>query len=94
MKIYVGNLAEQTTEKEIRETFASFGQVSRVAIMTDKESGLPCGFGLVEMKQAGEGELAIAELDGTLLGDRAMKVREARIRAKRNGQPRSRATRN
>lgn len=94
MKIYVGNLAEQTTEDEIRETFEPYGQVSRVAIMTDKQSGLPRGSGLVEMKQAEEGELAIAELHGTLLGDQVLKVREAKLRAKRKGKPRSRPSRN
>jgi len=93
MKIYVGNLAEQTTANEIRETFAAYGEVSRVAIITDKESGLPRGFGFVEMNQTGQGELAIAKLDGALLGDRALKVREARSRAERNGMPRSRASR-
>ncbi len=94
MKIYVGNLAGQTTESEIRETFAPYGQVSRVAIMMDKQSGLPRGYGLVEMAQAEEGELAIAELHGTLLGDQVLQVREARIRPKRNGEPRSRPSRN
>lgn len=93
MKIYVGNLAEQTTETEIREAFSAYGQVSRVAIMTDKQSGLPRGFGFVEMKQAEEGESAIAELHGTRLGDRTLKVKEAKPRAERNGAHRSRADR-
>lgn len=94
MKIYVGNLAEQITENELRETFAAYGQVSRVTIIIDKKSGLPRGFGFVEMDEAEEGELAIVELDGALLGDRAMKVNEARARAERNGHPDSRASQN
>ena len=85
MKIYVGNLAEQTTDKEIREIFAPYGTVSRVAIISDKQTGLLRRFGLVKMDRAEEGELAIAELHGTLLGDRALKVRAARPRAESNG---------
>ena len=94
MNIYVGNLAEQTTENELRETFAAYGQVSSVAIITDKKSGLPRGFGFVEMDEAEEGKLAIAGLDGALLGDRAIKVNEARARAERNGLSHSRASQN
>ena len=85
MKIYVGNLAEQTTNKEIRETFAAYGEVSRVAIISDKQNGYVRRFGLVKMDRAEEGEVAIAELHGTLLGDRALKVKAARPRAEHNG---------
>lgn len=88
MKIYVGNLAEQTTANEIRDTFTPYGQVSRVALLTDKQTGLPRGIGVVVMDQAEEGRLAIAGLHGTLLGDRAIKVKEARPQAERNGADR------
>ena len=94
MKIYVGNLADQTTDKEIRETFAPYGEVSRVAIISDKQNGLLRRFGLVKMDRAEEGEVAIAELHGTLLGDRVLQVKAARPRAERNGGHRSRAGRN
>lgn len=93
MRIYVGNLAEQTTEDEIRETFAAYGRVSQIAIIMDKKSGLPRGFGFLEMDQAEEGELAIAELDGTILGDQALKVNEARPRPERNEKNRRREDR-
>jgi RNA recognition motif-containing protein len=91
MRIYVGNLAAQTTENELRETFAAYGQVSQVAIITDKKTGLPRGFGFVEMDQTEEGEQAISELHGTLLGDRTLKVKPARSREEGNGEDRSRA---
>lgn len=94
MRIYVGNLAEQTTENEIRDAFAAYGEVSRVAIITDKQSGQPRGFGFVEMNQDEEGTLAIAELHESQLGDRAIKVKEARPRTERNGERRSRSGRN
>jgi cold-inducible RNA-binding protein len=94
MKIYVGNLTEQTTETQIRDTFAPYGQVSRVAIVMDKQTGLPRGFGFVEMHEAEEGKRAIAGLHGTLLGDRALKVKEARPREERTGGDRSPASLN
>ena len=86
MKIYVGNLAEQTTDKELRETFAAYGEVSRVAIISDTQNGLLSRWGLVKMARAEEGKVAIAELHGTLLGDRALKVKAARPRVERDGE--------
>ena len=91
MTIYVGNLAAQTTEDEIRGLFVAFGQVSRVSIMTDKHSGRSRGYGFVEMDQAEEGRRAIAELGGILLGERPLTVSEARPRAASNGAQHSRA---
>ena len=85
MKIYVGNLAEQTTDKDIRETFASYGEVSRVAIISDKQNGHLRRWGMVKMDRAEEGEVAIAKLHGTLLDDRVLKVKAARPRAERSG---------
>jgi len=83
MRIYVGNLAQQTTETELQETFAPYGQVSRIAIITDKQSDRPRRFGFVEMDREEEGEVAIAQLHDTLLGERALKVKKARPRANR-----------
>ena len=77
MRIYVGNLAAQTTENELREAFAAYGQISQVVILRDKQSSLPRSFGFVEMNQDEEGALAIAELNGTLLRKRPLKVSKA-----------------
>lgn len=85
MKIYVGNLAEDTTENELREAFGAYGEVGRVAIVADKQTGLPRGFGFVEMNME-QGTSAIAGLDGSSLGDRALKVNEAKPRSERNGK--------
>lgn len=89
MNIYVGNLAFQITENELLETFAVYGEVTRVAIIKDKRNGRSRGFGFVEMDRTQGGEMAIAELDGALCGDRALRVKEARTRAESNGKPRS-----
>lgn len=78
MKIYVGNLAQETTEPQLRESFAAFGETSSVSIVLDKESGKPRGFGFVEMASAEEGQKAIAGLHGKELSGNQLKVSEAK----------------
>ena len=67
--IFVGNLAFDTREDEVRQLFAAYGQVDRVNLVTDGESGQPRGFGFVEMASDEDGEKAIAALNGTLVVD-------------------------
>ena len=81
--IFVGNLSFNTSEDELRQLFAAYGAVDRVSIMKDRDTGQPRGFAFVEMASAADGEKAIAELNGTLLGDRALNVSEARPRPER-----------
>lgn len=79
MKIYVGNLPFSCTEDELRELFGSHGEVQSVAMINDRETGRPRGFGFVEMPDA-EGAKAINNLDGTQLGGRTLRINEARPR--------------
>ena len=83
--IFVGNLAFNTSEEDVRRLFAAYGQVDRVTIVRDRETDGPRGFGFVEMASSEEGNKAIAALNGTLLGDRALKVNDARSRPGRAG---------
>lgn len=83
MNIYVGNLSYQTTEDELREIFQNHGEVSSVAIITDKYSGQSKGFGFVEMSGDDAAKAAIQALDGQDMGGRNLKVNEARPRAPR-----------
>ena len=83
MNIYVGNLSYQTTEDDLRSAFADHGEVSSVAIITDKYSGQSKGFGFVEMADDAGAKAAIAALDGTDFQGRQVKVNEARPRAER-----------
>lgn len=92
MRIYVGNLSEQTTKREIRETFAEYGEVSRVAIRSKSRDGLSRVYGLVEMLRNEEGELAIAKLHGSIFGERVLKVKEAPSRTGRSGARRDNAS--
>jgi len=83
--IYVGNLSFGSTEDSVRSLFETHGAVSRVNIATDRDSGQPRGFGFVEMTNDGEGEKAIAALNGTDFDGRALNVNEARPKTERSG---------
>jgi cold-inducible RNA-binding protein len=76
--LYVGNLPHSTTEDQLRAVFEPHGAVDRVNIVTDRETGRSRGFAFVEMTNAGEAEKAIAALNGTELGGRALKINEAK----------------
>lgn len=80
--IYVGNLPWSTTEDEVRDAFAPFGEVHSVKLINDRETGRPRGFGFVEMEAQGA-DSAIDSLDGTDFGGRNIKVNEARPRQPR-----------
>lgn len=81
MKMYVGNLSYDMTEEELRQEFATYGEVSSVNILSDKFSGQPRGFGFVEMASKSEGEAAITGLNGKTIKERTLVVNEARPRS-------------
>ena len=81
--IFVGNLDFNVSEDELRNLFSAYGQVDRVTILTDRDTGRSRGFGFVEMTSAEEGDKAVAALNGSQLGGRKLNVNEARPRAER-----------
>jgi len=83
--IFVGNLSFNTNEDELRQAFEAYGQVERVSILTDRDTGRSRGFGFVEMNNNDDGEKAIAGLNGSQLGGRTINVNEARPKAERVG---------
>jgi cold-inducible RNA-binding protein len=83
--IFVGNLDFNVSEDELRNLFGTYGQVDRVTILTDRDTGRSRGFGFVEMTNPEEGEKAIAALNGTQLSGRTLNVNEARPKAERAG---------
>jgi RNA recognition motif-containing protein len=85
MNIYVGNLPRVTTEEELRKAFEAHGEVSSVAIIKDKFSGVSRGFGFVEMPDQSAAQGAIAALNGRELGGRKLTVNEARPKTDRGG---------
>jgi cold-inducible RNA-binding protein len=81
--LYVGNLPHSTTEADLRSAFEAHGNVERVNIVTDRDTGRARGFAFVEMTNEGEAEKAIAALNGTALGGRNLTVNEAKPKAER-----------
>ena len=84
-KLFVGNLSFRTTQDELFDLFTQYGAVESVAIINDRETGQPRGFAFVEMANGDEAEAAIAALNGTELGGRAINVNEARPRPEGGG---------
>ncbi|MHB8502412.1 MAG: RNA recognition motif domain-containing protein [Candidatus Acidiferrales bacterium] len=85
--LFVGNMSFQTTEGELRDLFTPFGQVTRVHMAMDRETGRARGFAFVEMPNDEEAVKAMAGLDGKELGGRNLKVNEARPKGE-GGAPR------
>jgi len=83
--IFVGNLSFNATEGAVRTMFEQFGTVDRVNIVTDRDTGKARGFGFVEMGNDGEGDKAIAALNGRDLDGRTLNVNEARPKENRAG---------
>ena len=85
MKLYVGNLAFQTSSEELQTLFAQAGTVESVSLIEDRETGRSRGFGFVEMSTKEEGAAAIQQFNGKDLGGRALNVNEAKPREDRGG---------
>ena len=84
-RIYVGNLSLQTTEQNLFALFAQIGQVESVTIITERDTDQSKGFAFVEMGDE-DAEQAIAQLNGTEVGGRALTVHTARPRKERSGR--------
>ncbi len=85
IKLYVGNLPPQMTETELRDLFAEAGNVASAKIITDRQTGLPRGFGFVEMETKLEAQKAISMLNGKTVDGKTLAVNEARPQAPRRG---------
>ncbi|PWU07872.1 MAG: RNA-binding protein, partial [Terriglobia bacterium] len=83
--IFVGNLDFAATESSIRGLFAPYGNVERVNLVTDRDTGRSRGFAFVEMTEAAEADRAIAGLNGREVDGRSLKVNEARPKTEGGG---------
>ena len=83
--IYAGNISFQTTEQDLDAAFSAYGQVDRVQIVKDRESGQSRGFAFVEMSNNADADKAMAALNGAELSGRTLTVNEARPREPRPG---------
>ena len=85
--LFVGNMSFQTTEGDLRTLFEPFGQITRVHMAMDRETGRARGFAFIEMPNDEEAAKAMAGLDGKELAGRNLKVNEARPKGE-GGPPR------
>jgi cold-inducible RNA-binding protein len=83
MKLYVGNLAFQTSSNDLQELFAQAGTVESANVVEDRDTGRSRGFGFVEMASKEEGQAAITQFNGKEVNGRALTVNEARPREDR-----------
>ncbi|MDB9425920.1 RNA-binding protein [Microcystis aeruginosa CS-564/01] len=83
MSIFVGNLSYEISQEALVDVFAEYGEVKRVNIPVDRETGRKRGFAFVEMENKGQEGAAIAALDGADWMGRSIKVNEARDREER-----------
>ncbi len=82
-KLYVGNLSYNTTEAQVRALFSQVGEITDVALITDRETGRAKGFGFVEMATDEAAQEAIKRFNGYTLDNRNLTVNEARPREER-----------
>jgi RNA recognition motif-containing protein len=82
-KLFVGNLSFDTTENDLNDAFAAHGTVMETNLLMDRETGRPRGFGFITMNSAEEAQKAIAALNGSQLGGRALTVNVAKPREER-----------
>jgi len=80
-RLFVGNLSFNTTQETVEALFAGMGEVREVALPTDRETGRPRGFAFVTMADAQAAQNAIAQLNGSELDGRQIRVDEAQERS-------------
>ena len=83
-RLYVGNLDYSVTEAALHELFETLGEIESVSLITDRMTGRSKGFAFVEMVDDDAARQAIDQLNGTVMGQRPIKVDEARPRRERS----------
>jgi cold-inducible RNA-binding protein len=84
MKLYVGNLAFETSSENLQQIFAEAGTVESASVIEDRDTGRSRGFGFVEMSSKEEGAAAIEQFNGKEVNGRSLNVNEAKPRENRN----------
>ena len=88
-KLFIGGLSWNTSEARLRETFEQFGDLDDIRIITDRDTGRSRGFGFVTFTEEESAQKAIAEMDGSSLDGRNIKVNEAEEKPRRPNHQRS-----
>jgi cold-inducible RNA-binding protein len=84
--LFVGNMSFHTSEAELRSAFEQYGEVVRVRVMTDRDTGRSRGFAFVDMAKDDEASRAVEGLNGKDFGGRALNVSEARPKPERSSE--------
>ena len=79
-RLYVGNLPFSTTNEELRELFSSYGTVTDVHVVTDRETGRPRGFAFVSLETPEMARAAVEGMNERRIGGRPLVVNQARER--------------
>lgn len=87
--MYVGNISHSVSEETLKELFEKIGSVVSVKMITDKFTGMPKGFGFVQMESTEDAQKAITELNGYELEGRKLVVNEAREKETNSARPRT-----
>lgn len=87
-KLYVGNLPFSATEEAVRNLFAAHGTVEKVALIADRDTGRPRGFGFIEMSDA-DASRAMQALNGQEMDGRSLKINEAQDKPRSGGYSRN-----
>ena len=77
MNLFVGNLAQEVTEKDLADLFSPFGQVKSTEVKRDMFTGVTKGFGFVEMPGRNHSLAAITALNGKDFKGQPLRVNEA-----------------
>ena len=83
--LFIGNMSFQTTEGDLRAMFEPYGEINRVNVVTDRDTGRARGFAFVELANYEEAAKAITALNGKEVDGRALNVNEARPKPERSG---------
>ena len=83
-RLYVGNLAHETTEAQLRAAFSQFGEISSIKIVSDRR-GRTKGFAYVDMSEGESAAAAMENLRGTQINGRTMDIVEDTASARRGG---------
>jgi RNA recognition motif-containing protein len=84
-RLFVGNLPFSASDDAIRELFSAHGEVAKVTVVTDRDTGRPRGFAFVEMTSDADAARAVRECDGTDFGGRGLRVNIAEPRSAAGG---------
>ncbi len=83
--LFVGNMHFGTTESDLRALFEQFGEVTRLQVMTDRDTGRSRGFAFVDLADDEAAAKAIAALNGKEVNGRTLNVNEARPKTEGSG---------